>query len=83
MRICNLHEILLNSGNTVIDFCGECRYNIGSQIDLGIANGVNLRNPISGIPILSFPIKPKLILENKIIESDDATRRSSEPETAR
>ena len=28
-RICNLHEILLNSGNTVIDFCGKCRYNIG------------------------------------------------------
>lgn len=83
MRICNLHEILLNSGNTVIDFCGECRYNMDGWIDLGIANGVNLRNPISGIPILSFPIKPKLILENKIIESDDATRRSSEPETAR
>lgn len=31
----------------------------------------------------SIPLITKLILENRIIESDDAARRSSEPETVR
>lgn len=72
-RICAVTVSVSFSGNAPIS----------TAFGSAIANGVNLRNPISGIPILSFPIKPKLILKNKIIESDDATRRSSEPETAR
>lgn len=52
-------------------------------MDFGIANGLDLRRLMSRIPILSSPTKTKLILENKICESDDAARRSSEPETVR
>ena len=49
-------------------------------MDFGIANGLDFTKAQVPDFYSIIPTKTKLILENKICGSDDAARRSSEPE---